>query len=31
MSLRAIASELATRGYLNERGKHAAKNVTSML
>jgi hypothetical protein len=32
LSLRAVASELAARGYLNERGKpYAAKSVASML
>jgi hypothetical protein len=31
-SLRAISRELATQGYLNERGKpYAAKSVASML
>jgi len=31
-SLRAVASELARRGYLNERGKpFAAKSIASML
>lgn len=32
LSLRAVSTELATRGYLNERGKpYAAKSVASML
>ena len=32
LSLRGVASELAVRGFLNERGKpYAAKSVASML
>ena len=32
LSLRAVASELAARGYFNERGKpYAAKSIASML
>jgi hypothetical protein len=32
LSLRAVSRELATQGYLNERGKpYAAKSVASML
>ena len=32
LSLRAVSAQLATRGYLNERGKpYAAKSVASML